>query len=113
MAVEFATNNPHYLSGFTITADIFQNIKGKTLANSRIGLVLVTPALLNRLPKEGVADKELSALLAGNQLVPIVHNTTYEALRNVSPLLASRSGLDTGEDTLAVVATKIAELITV
>ncbi|EGS5612688.1 TIR domain-containing protein, partial [Escherichia coli] len=85
----------------------------KGLANSRIGLVLVTPALLNRLPKEGVADKELSALLAGNQLVPIVHNTTYEALRNVSPLLASRSGLDTGEDTLEVVATKIAELITV
>ena len=27
------------------------------LANSRIGLVLVTPALLARLPKEGVADK--------------------------------------------------------
>ncbi|HCM9383565.1 TPA: toll/interleukin-1 receptor domain-containing protein, partial [Enterobacter hormaechei subsp. xiangfangensis] len=69
----------------------------KGLANSRIGLVLVTPALLNRLPKEGVADKELSALLAGNQLVPIVHNTTYEELRNVSPLLASRSGLDTRE----------------
>ncbi len=85
----------------------------KGLANSRIGLVLVTPALLNRLPKEGVADKELSALLAGNQLVPIVHNTTYEALRNVSPLLASRSGLDTGEDSLTVVAAKIAELITI
>lgn len=85
----------------------------KGLANSRIGLVLVTPALLSRLPRGSVADKELSALLAGNQLVPIVHNTTYEALRNVSPLLASRSGLDTGEDTLAVVATKIAELITV
>lgn len=84
----------------------------KGLANSRIGLVLVTPALLNRLPKEGVADKELSALLAGNQLVPIVHNTTYEELRNVSPLLASRSGLDTGEDTMAVVASKIAELAT-
>lgn len=84
----------------------------KGLANSRIGLVLVTPALLNRLPKEGVAEKELSALLAGNQLVPIVHNTTYEELRNVSPLLASRSGLDTGEDTMAVVASKIAELAT-
>lgn len=85
----------------------------KGLANSRIGLVLVTPALLTRLPKEGVADKELSALLAGNQLVPIVHNTTYEALRNVSPLLASRSGLDTGEDTMAVVAKKIAELVSI
>src|SRR5690606_569414 len=41
----------------------------KGLANSRIGLVLVTPAMLERLPKESVADKELSALLAGNQLV--------------------------------------------
>lgn len=85
----------------------------KGLANSRIGLVLVTPALLARLPKESVADKELSALLAGNQLVPIVHNTTYEALRNVSPLLASRSGLDTAEDSMVVVAAKIAELVAI
>src|ERR1017187_5103046 len=83
----------------------------KGLAASRIGLVLVTPALLARLPKESVADKELSALLAGNRLVPIVHNTTYEALRNVSPLLASRSGLDTAEDSMEVIASKIAELV--
>lgn len=83
----------------------------KGLANSRIGLVLVTPALLARLPKESVADKELSALLARNQLIPIVHNTTYEELRNVSPLLASRSGLDTAEESMAVVAKKIAELV--
>jgi hypothetical protein len=83
----------------------------KGLANSRIGLVLVTPALLARLPKESVADKELSALLAGNQLVPIVHKTTYEALRNVSPLLASRSGLNTGEESMGAVAAKIAELV--
>lgn len=83
----------------------------KGLANSRIGLVLVTPALLARLPKESVADKELSALLAGNQLVPIVHNTTYDSLRNVSPLLASRSGLDTAEDSMSVIAAKIAELV--
>ena len=83
----------------------------KGLANSKIGLVLVTPALLERLPREGVADKELSALLARNQLVPIVHNTTYDLLRNVSPMLASRSGLDTTEDSMAVVAKKIAELV--
>ncbi|MCK8078179.1 toll/interleukin-1 receptor domain-containing protein [Vibrio sp. 1CM2L] len=83
----------------------------KGLANSRIGLVLVTPAMLARLPKEGVADKELSALLAGNQLIPVIHDTTYEELRNVSPLLASRSGLDTSEDSMAVVAEKIAELV--
>lgn len=83
----------------------------KGLAASRIGLVLVTPALLARLPKESVADKELSALLAGNRLVPIVHNTTYEALRNVSPLLASRTGLSTAEDPMQVIAAKIAELV--
>jgi len=84
----------------------------KGLANSRIGLVLVTPALLLRLPKEGIADKELSALLARDQLVPIVHNTTYEALREVSPLLGSRSGLNTAEEPMKEVAAKLAELVT-
>jgi len=83
----------------------------KGLVKSRVGVVLVTPALLRRLPAAGVADKELSALLATEQLVPIVHNTTYEALRNVSPLLASRSGLSTEEDTMLVVAEKLAELV--
>jgi hypothetical protein len=81
------------------------------LANSRIGLVLVTPNFIKGLPNQGVADKELSALLAGNRLVPIVHETTYDELRNVSPLLASRTGLDTKEDTMAQIADKIAELV--
>ena len=85
----------------------------KGLAASKIGLVLVTPALLVSLPKEGVADKELSALLRSNRLVPIVHGTTYAALGDVSPMLASRSGLDTSEDSMAVVATKIAELVAI
>lgn len=83
------------------------------LAASKIGLVLVTPALLARLPREGVADKELSTLLQGNRLVPIVHNTTYAALREISPMLASRSGLDTSEDSMSVVASKIAELVSI
>lgn len=83
----------------------------KGLANSRIGLVLVTPALLRALPREGIADKELSALLAGERLVPIVHDTTYESLREVSPLLASRSGLSTAEAPMSVVAAKVAELV--
>ncbi|WMT79444.1 toll/interleukin-1 receptor domain-containing protein [Bradyrhizobium sp. Ash2021] len=81
----------------------------KGLANSRIGIVLVTPALLRRLPTEGIADKELSALLAGERLVPVVHQTTYEALREVSPLLASRSGLSTAEEPMADVAAKLAD----
>lgn len=81
------------------------------LAKSRVGIVLVTPALLSRLRAEGIADKELSALLARDLLVPIVHNTTYEALREVSPLLGSRSGLSTAENPMAQVAAKLAELV--
>lgn len=83
----------------------------KGLAKSRVGIVLVTPALLRRLKGEGMADKELSAFLARDLLVPIVHNTTFEALREVSPLLGWRSGLNTSDDTMANVAAKLAELV--
>ncbi|WP_311974240.1 toll/interleukin-1 receptor domain-containing protein [Bradyrhizobium glycinis] len=86
----------------------------KGLAKSRIGIVLVTPALLSRLKGEGIADKELSVLLARDQLVPVAHGTTFEALRDVSPMLASRSGLTvTAENTMAMVAAKLAEVVTV
>jgi len=83
------------------------------LAKSRVGIVLVTPALLRRLQGEGIADKELSALLARDLLVPIVHGTTYEALREVSPLLGSRSGLSTAENPMADVAAKLADLVAI
>jgi len=83
------------------------------LAKSRIGIVMVTPAFLERLKGEGIADKELSVLLARELLVPVVHDTTYEALRDVSPMLGSRSGLSTAEETLDDVAVKLAELVSV
>lgn len=83
----------------------------KGLAKSRVGIVLVTPAFLERVQNEGIADKELSALLARDLLVPIVHNTTYEALREVSPLLGSRSGLSTAEDSMGIIAAKLSELV--
>ena len=84
----------------------------KGLAKSRVGIVLVTPEFLKRIQAEGIADKELSALLATERLVPIVHGTTYEDLRNVSPLLASRSGLSTEDGSMINVAVKLAELVT-
>jgi hypothetical protein len=91
----------------------FMRTIDKGLANSRVGVVLVTPAMLRTLPRGGVADKELSALLQGERLVPIVHQTTYDELRDVSPLLASRNGLNTTEDSLSQVAAKLADLVTV
>lgn len=83
----------------------------KGLVNSRVGIVLVTPAMLQRLPTEGVADKELSALLRRERLIPVVHGTTYEELEKVSLLLASRAGLNSAEEPLADIAAKIAELV--
>lgn len=85
----------------------------KGLAKSKVGIVLVTPALLRRLRGESIADKELSVLLAREQLIPVVHGTTYDALREISPLLASRNGLNTTENPMADVATKLAELVAI
>jgi hypothetical protein len=81
------------------------------LAKSRAGLVLITPAFLKRVDNRGVSDKELSELLSRDQLIPVVHETTYDEVRKVSPLLGSRHGLDTAEDSMPVIATKIAELV--
>lgn len=83
----------------------------KGLAKSKVGIVLVTPNFLTRIKGEGIADKELSALLARDLLVPIVHNTTFDELRNVSPLLGSRSGLSTAEESISKIAIKLAELV--
>lgn len=54
---------------------------------------MATLTLLNPLPQRG----NRSAILAGNQLVPIVHNTMYEALHNVSSLLVHEAAWHWGE----------------
>lgn len=84
----------------------------KGLASSRAGIVLVTPSLFKSLNNEGIAAQELSALLATERVIPIVHDTTFDKLRQVSPLLAARSGLDTADySSLEEVATKIADTV--
>lgn len=80
----------------------------KGLRNSRIGIVLVTPALLNSIEKEGIAEKELAVLLNTKRVIPVTHGVTYEQLLDVSPMLASHAGLDTAESSLDDVAAKIA-----
>ncbi|MCQ1781353.1 toll/interleukin-1 receptor domain-containing protein [Neorhizobium galegae] len=83
------------------------------LAKSRVGIVLVTPSFLKRIHGQSIADKELSVLLHGGKLVPIIHGTTFTALNEESPMLASRNGLNTADDTMADVATKLADLVAV
>ena len=70
----------------------------KGLRNSRAGIVLVTPAMLETLQAAtGIASKELAALLATERVIPVAHGTDFDALRGVSPLLGARSGLTTGD----------------
>lgn len=82
----------------------------KGLRNSRVGIVLVTPAMLNSLNAEGIADKELSVLLNSGRVIPILHGVTFTDLNDVSPMLASHAGLATADyPSLAEVATKLAD----
>ena len=86
----------------------------KGLAGSRAGIVHVTAALFAGLNSDGIASQELSALLATDRVIPIVHGTTFEELRKVSPLLAARSGLTTSDYvSLDEVAAKIADTVVV
>lgn len=47
----------------------------------------------------------------GGKLVPVIHGTTFAELNEESPMLASRNGLNTAEDSMAEVATKLADLV--
>lgn len=80
----------------------------KGLRNSRIGIVLVTPAMLNSINNEGVAEKELAVLLNSRRVIPVTHGVTFDELYDVSPMLASHAGLNTADSSLDDVAAKIA-----
>ncbi|MCZ7538065.1 MAG: hypothetical protein M5T61_20470 [Acidimicrobiia bacterium] len=70
---------------------------------------MVSPALLKSIEAEGIAEKELSVLLASGRVIPVAHGTTFEALARRQPhAFASHAGLDTAESSLDDVAAKIA-----
>lgn len=82
------------------------------LVSSRMGIVLVTPAMLEKLRTDrSIASNELSALLRRSLLVPVMHGVTFEELDQVTPTLASRGGFSTAEEPMANIIVKIAELV--
>lgn len=84
----------------------------KGLVSSRMGIVLVTPAMLDKLSTDrSIASNELSALLRRNLLVPVMHGVTFEDLDQVSPTLASRGGFSTAEEPMESITVKLAELV--
>lgn len=80
----------------------------KGLRNCRLGIVLVTPAMLKSIESSGVAEKELAFLLSTRRVIPVLHQVTFEELSDISPLLASHSGLSSKDSSLDDIAAKIA-----
>ncbi|MCC6855272.1 MAG: toll/interleukin-1 receptor domain-containing protein [Microbacteriaceae bacterium] len=82
------------------------------LVSSRMGIVLVTPAMLVKLRTDrSIASNELSALLRRSLLVPVMHGVSFEELDQVTPTLASRGGFSTSEEPMGDIVAKIAELV--
>ncbi len=94
----------------TLGSSLIRSID-KGLRMSRIGVVLMTPHMLESLANEGVAEQELSALLATERVIPVAHGITYEQLRRESPLLGARAGLTSDGVSLVDVAVKIANAV--
>lgn len=78
---------------------------------SRVGVVLVTPAMMMALRRGGFADQELGALLATGRVIPVLHDVTHKELEGESPLLAARAGISTDGSSLREVAEKIADSV--
>lgn len=82
------------------------------LANSRVGLVILSPSFLNK----GWANHELDGIvtrsITGEQvLLPIWHKISKEEVISYSPSLADKLARNTATNTIKEIAAEIAELI--
>lgn len=84
----------------------------KGLANSRVGLVILSPAFI----KKGWTNYELDGIVtrtvSGEQvLLPIWHNITKQQVVDFSPSLADKVARSTATHTIEEIAQEIAELL--
>ena len=84
----------------------------KGLANSRVGLVVLSPAFISK----GWTNYELDGIVmkanSGEQiLLPIWHNITKQEVLDYSPSLADKVARSTATHTVKEIATEIAEII--
>lgn len=84
----------------------------KGLANSRVGLVILSPSFI----KKGWTNYELDGIvtrtISGEQvLLPIWHNITKQQVVDFSPSLADKVARSTATHTIDEIANEIAELL--
>lgn len=72
------------------------------IASARVGVVLVTPAVIAGRPW---VEREFSALLNSKEtVIPVLHNVTFAELARYSPLLHLNRGLTTADKTIEEIA---------
>lgn len=74
------------------------------LQKARSGVALLTPAYLTG---RFWTERELGALLSKNILIPVLHNVTFDDVRNYSGILPDLAGFTTAQDSIEDIAKKI------
>jgi hypothetical protein len=84
----------------------------KGLANSRVGLVVLSPSFINKGWTNYELDGIVTRAVSGEQiLLPIWHNITKQQVMDFSPSLADKVARSTATHTIEEIAKEIAELI--
>lgn len=80
------------------------------LRKARSGIALLTPAYL---AGRFWTERELGALLGKNTLIPVLHNVTFEDVKQYSGILPDLAGFTTAQDSISDIAKKIAAAVLV
>jgi len=80
------------------------------LRKARSGIALLTPAYL---AGRFWTERELGALLSKDTLIPVLHNATFEDVKQYSGILPDLAGFTTAQDSIADIAKKIAAAVLV
>tara|TARA_R110000772_G_scaffold226474_1_gene337137 strand:+ start:18071 stop:18751 length:681 start_codon:yes stop_codon:yes gene_type:complete len=84
----------------------------KGLANSRVGLVVLSPSFISKGWTNYELDGIVTRTISGEQvLLPIWHNITKQQVVDYSPSLADKVARSTATHTIDEIAAEIAELI--
>lgn len=75
------------------------------LQKARAGIVLLTPAYV---AGRFWTERELGALLGKETLIPVLHNVTFDQVKEYSGILPDLAGFETSRDSVEIIAQKIA-----
>ena len=78
------------------------------LRKARAGAVVLTPAYLTG---RFWTERELGALLHKSTLIPVLHNVTFDDVKEYSGILPDLAGFETARDSVADIAAKVAAAV--